>query len=189
MARLMSHGRKYTLDVTIPELLGLLEQVNSDCREFVRMAVTSTVLRQISVNNILLVLRNRRRMANAVQRGNHLFTILGMAINPPAGAVRMLGMLIDDKSTEYLSEEIQIELQRRIMCYVAAKSVDLFSGRFRVEAPPADLRTAREPIKVLLFGQTGAGKSAQRAALSSAAQDPAKGTPGHSSGQITLNGV
>ncbi len=189
VAHLMSDGRKNTLDVTIPELLGLLEQVNSDCREFVRMAVISTALRQISVNNILWVLRNRRRMANAVRHGNHLFTILGMAINPPAGAVRMLGMLIDDKSMEYLSEEFQIELQRRIMCYVAAKSVDLYSGRFRVEAPLADLRTASEPIKILLFGQTGAGKSALRAALSSAARNPAQGKPGHSSGRIALNGI
>ena len=189
VARLMSGGRKDTLDVTIPELLGLLEQINSDCREFVRMAVISTVLRQISINNILWVLRNRRRMANAVQHGNQLFAILGMAINPPAGAVRLLGMLIDDKSMEYLSEEFQIELQRRIMCYVAAKSIDLYSGRFKAEAPLADLRTAREPIKVLLFGQTGAGKSALRAALSSAARNPGQALLGHSSDRITLNGV
>ena len=189
VAALMSNGKRDTLDVTIPELLGLLEQVNRDCREFVRLAVISTILRQISVNNILWVLRNRHRMSNAVQHGNRLFAILGMAINPPAGAVRMLGLLIDDKSMEYLSEEFQIELQRRIMCYVAAKSVDLYSGRFKVEAPLAELRTASEPVKILLFGQTGAGKSALQAALLSARGTAAHGTAGHGSGRIALNGV
>ncbi len=161
----MSGGKRNSLDVTIPELLGLLDQVSRDCREFIRFAVISTALRQFSVNNIRWLLRNRRQLARVVEGSNHLFRVAGLVVNPPAGAMRMLEMLIADRNTAYLTAEFQIELQRKILNYVAARSIDLHSGRFRSGAFAEPGLVPVQPVRILIAGQAGAGRSQLAAAL------------------------
>ena len=67
VAGLMSDGRKDRLDVSLPELLLLLEQVADEGREFLARTVLFSFLHNVSINNLLWILRNRNAIARMAQ--------------------------------------------------------------------------------------------------------------------------
>ena len=172
VAGLMSNGRKNSLDVTFPEILGLLDQVGRECREFIQTTMMFAFLNRVSVNNTLWVLRNRHLIVKSAERGSHLVKLIGLVVNPPAGAIRIFESLIADDNVKFLSDQFQIELQRGILRYVAAKSIELYSGRFRNVSQVTPGPAPAEPIKILIVGQKGSGKSSLLAALASATMPP-----------------
>ena len=192
VAGLMSDGRKDRLDVSLPELLLLLEQVTEEGREFMARTVLLSFLHNVSINNLLWILRNRNTIARMAQGGDYLIKLTGLVMNPPVGAVRALESMISGSQSKYLSDQFQIELQRGILSYVAAKAVDLYSGRFRRRLSPEIGSAAVEPLRILVVGQSGAGKSSLVSAIVSSAgqgiQDEAA-TAGQRSPRMVLGGV
>ena len=168
VAQQLSRGRRGSLDVTVPEILGLVEQVQGEFRELATAPVVAPLLRNVSVSNILWVLKNRRRLAQAAEDGKSLVDLARIAINPPAGVVLIIESMIADGSFRYLSVQSQIELQRTMLDFVAAKSIDLYSGRFRNAVQAGLPHAVAEPIRILLAGQAGAGKSSLAAAVAGA---------------------
>ena len=192
VAGLMSNGKRNNLDVSIPEILGLLDQVTHEGREFLGRTVMFSLLHNVSVNNLLWVLRNRNVMVRMVEGGDYFLKLTGFVANPPVGAVRALESLIVGNNTKYLSDQFQIELQRGILSYVAAKAVDLYSGRYRRGALPEMGSIAVEPVKMLMVGQPGAGKSSLAAAIASSPAGGGRGEAAHSipkSDRVTLGGI
>ena len=161
----LSGGARGNLDVTLPEMLALVDEAAGECREYLETNLMFSVLRGISVRNTLWVLRNRHLLARFVEGGNHVHRLVSLVINPPAGAIRLLESLVAGDNTRYLTDQFQIELQRRIMTYVAAKSIDLYSGRYKRSSISKPGYVNVEPVKILLAGQTGAGKSSLAAVI------------------------
>lgn len=192
VAGLMSDGRKDRLDVSLPELLLLLEQVTEEGREFLARTVLFSFLHNVSINNLLWILRNRNAIARMAQGGDYLIKLTGIVMNPPVGAVRALESMISGSQSKYLSDQFQIELQRGILSYVAAKAVDLYSGRFKRRLSPEIGSAAVEPLRILVVGQSGAGKSSLVSAIVSSAgqeiQNEAAAAGQHSP-RIVLGGV
>ncbi|MDE0530365.1 MAG: 50S ribosome-binding GTPase [Albidovulum sp.] len=187
----MSNGKKDSLDVSVPEILGLLDQVGRECREFIQDTTMFAFLHRVSVNNILWVLRNRHLLARSAEGGSYLLKLVGLVVNPPAGAIRIFESLIADNNVKYLSDQFQIELQRGVLRYVAAKSIELYSGRLRMDSLVAPSLVAAEPIKILIVGQTGSGKSSLIGALASATSSPNSGnrTNSRKRERIVLDGI
>ena len=192
VADLMSEGRKDRLDVSLPELLLLLEQVTEEGREFLARTVLFSFLHNVSINNLLWILRNRNTIARMAQGGDYLIKLTGLVMNPPVGAVRALESMISGSQSKYLSDQFQIELQRGILSYVAAKAVDLYSGRFKRRLSPEIGSAAIEPLRILVVGQSGAGKSSLVSAIisSTGQQIPTEAaTAGLHSPRIVLGGI
>lgn len=192
VAGLMSDGRKDRLDISLPELLLLLEQVAEEGREFLARTVLFSFLHNVSINNLLWILRHRHAIARMAQGGDYLIKLTGLVMNPPVGAVRALESMISGSQSKYLSDQFQIELQRGILSYVAAKAVDLYSGQFKRRVSPEIGSAAMEPLRILVVGQSGAGKSSLVSAIvSSAGQEiPTEAaTAGQHSSRIVLGGI
>ena len=158
------------LDVSVLELLALIEEVADECREFLGTNRWLSPFQGIPARHILWVLRNRHRLARGVEYGEHAYRMAGLMMNPPAGAMRVMESLIAGNNTRYLTDQAQLELQRRILSYVAAKSINLYSGRYRRAIAPGIGPSQHEPVRILLVGQTGAGKSALAARLAPASR-------------------
>ena len=191
VAGLMSDGKRDGLDVNFLELLGLLDQVGGECREYIRNEIVFSFLRNISVNNTLWILRNRHYLAKAATSGDYLYKLASVVMNPPVGAVRVVESLVLGNNTKYLTDQFQIELQRGMLEYVAAISINLYSGRYKIDAQPVTWAKTSEPIRILVIGQTGAGKSSLAAALASAAMtenDGSRNGAQHPE-RIVLNGI
>ena len=169
VAGLISDGRRDRLDVSLPELLLLLEQVAEEGREFLAKTVMFSFLHNVSINNLLWILRNRHVISRMAEGGDYLIKLTGIVMNPPVGAVRALESMISGSQSKYLSDQFQIELQRGILSYVAAKSVDLYSGRFKRQTSPETGSAAAEPLRILIVGQAGAGKSSLASAIAASA--------------------
>ena len=192
VADLMSGGARGNLDITIPELLGLIDQAAGECREYLNKDVMFSILHGISVKNTLWVLRNRHYLASIAKGGDRAHKLFSLVVNPPVGAIRVFESLIVGNNTSYLSDQFQIELQRRILTYVAAKSIDLYSGRFKHGALPETGLAVVEPIRILLVGQTGAGKSSVAAAIAAPDTQSARTRNGESGAppvRATIDGV
>ncbi len=156
------------LDVSVLELLTLIDEAADECREFLGTNRWHAPFRGISVGNILLVLRNRHRLARGIEYGEHAYGVARLVMNPPAGAMQVMESLIAGNNTKYLTDQVQLELQRRILYYVAAKSINLYSGRYRRGIVPGIGPSQHEPVRILMVGQAGVGKSAMASLLAPA---------------------
>ena len=156
------------LDVSVLELLTLIDETADECREFLATNLWLSPFQGIPVRHILWVLRNRHRLAKGVEFGQHAVQVARLVMNPPAGAMRVMESLISGNNTKYLTDQAQLELQRRILGYVAAKSIDLYSGRYRRGIVPNIRPNQHGPVKILIVGQTGVGKSAMASLLATA---------------------
>ena len=156
------------LDVSVLELLTLIDEAADECREFLGTNRWYSPFRGIPVGHILWLLRNRHRLARGIEYGDHAFGVARLVINPPAGAMRVMESLIAGNHTKYLTDQAQLELQRRILYYVAAKSINLYSGRYRRGIVPNIRPNQHEPVRILIVGQTGVGKSAMSSLLAPA---------------------
>ena len=188
----LSGGARGNLDVTLPEMLALVDEAAGECREYLETNLMFSALRGISVRNTLWVLRNRHLLVRIAEGGNHVHRLVSLVINPPAGAIRLLESLVAGDNTKYLTDQFQIELQRRIMTYVAARSIDLYSGRYKRSSISKPGLVNVEPVKILLVGQTGAGKSSLAAAIAPPGRNAsfkANGNAGTALARTSIDGI
>ena len=153
---------------TVPEALALIERVSGKLRPMIADNVPFGD--QLSVGQVLRIYRWR----SAIDLANRAYDIWRIVrfMNPLAAATQE----VRERLTKSMYASVREELAKRIAAAyvreVGRAAIDLYSGRLKVEGKSLDshvtvatssdhktLDAPSEPIRILLAGQTGSGKS------------------------------
>ena len=180
VAREMHPGTSEAVwNFTVPELLMLIEQVSARLRPLVRDAVP--LGDRLTVRQMLAIYRWRGLVTTA-ERAYDLWRIIRLA-NPIAASTQELRERMSRAVIDELREELAKRIARLYVREVGRAAIDLYSGRMRLSDIERDAfvspetaadRAARdaagnrpaEPLRFLVAGQTGVGKSSLINALS-----------------------
>ena len=169
-----------TWDFTAPEALTLIERVSQNLRVIFQDKVP--LGDQLTVGQVLRVYK-WRSMIGVAEKAYDLWRIIRM-VNPVAGAAQEIRERLSKTAMEGLREELAKRLVAAYVREVGRAAIDLYSGRLRVSEEDlagyvsaetaADRKAAgkeekllSEPLRILLAGQTSAGKSSLINALAS----------------------
>lgn len=151
---------------SVPELLRMSEEVSRRYRRLLLANVPG--IEHLSCAVIRGGVVNRDRFGQAGKVGGWLWNTWRLArVTTPAGWLSELRGQLLAKVLGDVNERLQLRLKQALLLDVAAVAIDLYSGRFRFadeELPTATLPAvasaiAPEPVRVVVLGQTSAGKS------------------------------
>lgn len=157
------------LQFTVPEALALIERTSDGLRNFI--LTTFPLGDRITVAQLMWLYR-WRGAANLAEKGYQLWRVVRM-LNPLAAATTELRERFTRQMYEMGREHLAGRVARAYVREVGRAAIDLYGGNLRVtreqlsahvsEVTRRDIaalesRTA-EPIRILVAGQTGAGKS------------------------------
>jgi uncharacterized protein len=157
------------LQFTVPEALALIERTSDGLRNFI--LTTFPLGDRITVAQLMWLYRWRSAV-NLAEKGYQLWRVVRM-LNPLAAATTELRERFTRQMYEMGREHLAGRVARAYVREVGRAAIDLYGGNLRVtrdqlsahvsEASRRDMaalesRTA-EPIRILVAGQTGAGKS------------------------------
>lgn len=171
----LSQGSGSALDFTLPEALLLIDRVALRYRTFLRRHVP--LIDQISVRTLWWMWTHRHPARRIWQSGGMIWRGTRLVLNPAWGVLREIERLMTAGLTDRLSVEAMHEAQIILLEEVAHAAVELHSGRLRTAASdlPADRAASGTgtlppltPLRLVLAGQTGAGRSALLNALAQA---------------------
>jgi len=198
------HGERgdTRLRFTLPEALLLVSTVSERYRELVLTHVPFAD--RIRLSTLATVAENRGNIErgatwiNNVRRGGRL-------INPVAAVVGELRDQFTGRVFTSVSRTLQRDLMRLLLQEIAQVAIDLYSGRLRVADKELDGYRSRalrqdsqraaqplEPLRILLLGQTGVGKSSLVNALARELQaetDPLPSTDRTTVHALALEGL
>ena len=153
---------------TVPELLLLIEQVSARLRPLIRDAVP--LGDRLTVEQMLAIYR-WRGLATTAERAYDLWRIVRL-VNPIAASTQELRERLSKAVMEDLREELAKRIARLYVREVGRAAIDLYSGRLKFSpaerdahvtgetvADRATMAQPVEPLRFLVAGQTGAGKS------------------------------
>jgi len=173
------------LDAPLPSILLIVERVSRDMRELLTEQVPASHL--ITVADGLALWRWKERL-------DQLGALAGvgrMAVNPLGGVLYELRMAFFGRVTRYPLAELERWLLHTLARKIGYYAILLYSGQLRLDSDgeeqpsPAsrrDLETAAqerpaEPLRILVAGQTNAGKSSLINALFGELRAPADALP------------
>jgi hypothetical protein len=201
VARQMHPGEREPLfKFTVPEALALIERVSSELGPFVRENIP--LGDRLTVGQAMAIYRWRSILGLA-ETAFDLWRIIRL-MNPASAITQEMRETV----TRQLYEWGRVELARRLAAAyvreVGRAAIDLYGGRLRVspevlaetvtEATRQDRRAAQalaEPLRILIVGQMGAGKSSLINALSEdirAAVDVLPATKGYTAYELIREG-
>jgi len=170
-------GKNVQFQFTVPELLLVIAITSSRYRKLVMEHVPYVDKFTIATGNTILDYKDN------IGTGYKWFSRLRRSVrllNPAAAVVGELRDLISNKIFAKASEAVQNDLKRLLLQEAAQVGIDLYSGKLSVsddelagystQAAQADEHRraeAAEPIRIVLIGQTSAGKSSLVNALTS----------------------
>ena len=178
--RLHPERRDPLLQFTLPEALAVIERASRNLRGFL---VSSFPLGdRITVAQLMWLYRWRGALQLA-EKGYDLWRIVRL-FNPAAAATQELRERLTRQLYKAGREHLAGRLARAFVKEVGRAAIDLYGGNLRVTeaelsshvtaASRADMAAAvmreAEPIRILLGGQTGAGKSSLLNALANAVE-------------------
>ena len=178
--RLHPERRDPLLQFTVPEALAVIERASGNLRDFL---VSSFPLGdRITVAQLMWLYRWRGALQLA-EKGYDLWRIVRL-LNPVAAATQELRERFTRQLYEAGREHLAGRLARAFVKEVGRAAIDLYGGNLRVTseqlrahvtaASRADMAAAQareaEPIRILVAGQTGAGKSSLVNALANAVE-------------------
>jgi uncharacterized protein len=160
------------LEFTVPELLLLAERISARLR--LVMLEHVPLSHRLKAGRLIRAWGYRPLVAASVQQGRRLYTLvrIARAVSPVHAVVAELrDHLIGD-----IFDSLQLNVRRRIVRLwieeVGRASIDLYSGRMRVDAMQISAAAASEglgdvaspaappgSLRILIAGQTNAGKS------------------------------
>ena len=160
---------------TVPEALALVERVSADLRPFV---IDNVPLGdQLTVGQVIKVYRWRSAIGFA-ERAYDIWRLVRL-VNPVTAAAQEARERITKHLYASVRDQLARQLARGYIREVGRAAIDLYGGRLRVSASALadhvsastqrDRRTGppmAEPLRVLVAGQTGSGKSSLVNALS-----------------------
>jgi uncharacterized protein len=179
------------LQFTVPEALAVIERASVNLRRFL---VSSFPLGdRITVAQVMWLYR-WRGMLQVAEKGYDLWRVVRL-LNPVAAATQELRERFTREIYEMGREHLARRLARAFVKEVGRAAIDLYGGTLRFA--PEQVRThvtaasrqdlaaseARdaEPVRILVAGQTGAGKSSLVNALASAVEAAVDALPATSS--------
>ena len=178
--RLHPERRDPLLQFTVPEALAVIERASGNLRD---LLVSSFPLGdRITVAQLMWLYRWRGAITIA-EKGYDLWRIVRL-LNPVAAATQELRERFTKQLYEAGREHLAGRLARAFVKEVGRAAIDLYGGNLRVTseqlrayvtaASRADMAAAQargeEPIRILVAGQTGAGKSSLVNALANAVE-------------------
>lgn len=190
------------LQFTVPEALAVIERASSGYRDFV---VRSFPLGdRITVAQLMWLYRWRGALQLA-EKGYDLWRIVRL-LNPVSAATQELRERFTRQIYDMGREHLARRLARAFVKEVGRAAIDLYGGNLRISgadlsahvsaASEKDLAAiaAREsePIRILVAGQTGAGKSSLVNALASAVEaavDALPSTTAYTAYKLTHEGL
>jgi predicted GTPase len=185
--RLHPERREPLLQFTVPEALAVVERASANLRAFI---VTSFPLGdRITVAQVMWLYRWRGALQLA-EKGYDLWRIVRL-LNPVSAATQELRETFTRQIIEAGREHLGRRLARAFVKEVGRAAIDLYGGNLRVterdlrahvtSASRRDLEAAQareaEPIRILVAGQAGAGKSSLVNALAEAVEAVADALP------------
>jgi predicted GTPase len=200
--RLHPERRDPLLQFTVPEALAVIERASANLRTFV---VGSFPLGdRITVAQVMWLYRWRSALQLA-EKGYDLWRIVRL-LNPVSAATQELRERFTRQLYEAGREHLARRLAQAFVREVGRAAIDLYGGNLRVSteqlrghltsASRQDLtaveRREAEPVRILVAGQTGAGKSSLVNALANAVEaavDPLPLTAQYTAYRLTHKGL
>jgi predicted GTPase len=152
-------------EFTLPEVLLLTERVSRRLREKALRSVP--FVRQVKIGRVLWALQTIERYGPLARVGYRFWRLGRVAFDPMTALFREISGQTDDRMSEAIFDRALACLTQAFVLEVGRAAIDLYSGRLVLsedelrEAAAADT-TAPEPlapVRLLLAGQTNAGKS------------------------------
>jgi predicted GTPase len=157
------------LQFTVPEALAVLERASSGMRRFILESFP--LGDRVTVAQVMWLYRWRNAI-NLAEKGYALWRVVRL-LNPVAAATTELRERFTRQIYEMGREHLGRRLARAFVREVGRAAIDLYGGNLRVSserlaghisaASRSDLEAAEaraaEPVRILVAGQTGAGKS------------------------------
>jgi predicted GTPase len=200
--RLHPERRDPLLQFTVPEALAVIERASVNLRGFL---ISSFPLGdRITVAQLMWLYRWRGALSLA-EKGYDLWRVVRL-LNPVAAATQELRERFTRQIYDMGTEHLARRLARAFVKEVGRAAIDLYGGNLRVTgeqltrhvtaASRKDLETSQardaEPVRILVAGQTGAGKSSLVNALANAVEaavDSLPATAGFTAYRLTHEGL
>lgn len=166
----MSDGTRSALDFTLPEALLLIDRVALQYRAFLLANVPWSD--RLSVRTMHWLWRNQDTALTAWETGFLAWRGIRLVINPAVGLLREAERVLASGLQDQLTERFRRDAQAILLEEAAQAAVDLYSGRLRAsdtdlaraamnaETRDRTLTVGDGPLRVVVVGQRGAGKSA-----------------------------
>jgi predicted GTPase len=200
--RLHAGRREPLLQFTVPEALAVIEQASGGLRDFILRSFP--LGDRITVAQVMWLYRWRAAVG-WVEKGYDLWRIVRL-LNPLAAATQELRERFTRQIYEMGRDHLGRRLARAYVREVGRAAIDLYGGNLRVtreqlnahvsKASRGDLAAAEaraaEPIRILVAGQSGAGKSSLVNALADevdAAVDAVPTTTAYTAYKLTHEGL
>ena len=163
---------KKTLDFSIPEILKLFEEVSRRYNLVVKEHIPGVEYIKVSHIKAGYAAYDKygelgKKAVKAAIWANHAKNLY---LNPLKVAVDLTKQQATSTMTKGFVDDMQLKAKEALLDEVAAVAIDLYSGRFSLEdtdllasnssvSDEEHLAAALEPIRIVIVGQTGAGKS------------------------------
>jgi predicted GTPase len=200
--RLNPERRDPLLQFTVPEALAVIEQASANLRTFI--AGSFPLGDRITVAQAMWLYR-WRGVLDLVEKGYDIWRIVRL-LNPVNAATQEVRERFTRQVYEAGREHLARRLAQGFVKEVGRAAIDLYGGSLRVPGPElqrhvtsasrrdlADVESREaEPLRILVAGQIGAGKSSLINALAqvvAAAVDPLPTTAGFTAYRLTHEGL
>lgn len=175
------------LQFTVPEALAVIEQASGGLRDFV--AGSFPLGDRVTVAQLMWLYRWRGALG-LVEKGYDLWRIVRL-LNPMSAATQELRERFTRQIYDAGREHLARRLARAFVREVGRAAIDLYGGSLRVSSGRLQTHVSaatrrdmagldergNEPIRILVAGQTGAGKSSLVNALANAVEAAVNAVP------------
>ena len=165
-----SNNKRKELAFTLPELLIMIEEVSRRYRIVLETHVP--FVENFSLSLLRQGYDNKEKITSGLSSATWIWNIYRIArLTSPVGAIlsEIRGQFIG-KFFTHVSSEIQFKLKQALLQEVVSVSIDLYSGRFKVDGIDLDssrsnqadtkrIATPLDPLRICLIGQVSSGKS------------------------------